>query len=98
MPKRTRSRIHYSNTPILQHSYSYLSAATGSRREADQAGAKTGNKTVRIETAMLTSTRPSEKRTGNGGDALPIPGHIRYAMPNPIRHPSRQSEVDSMRN
>src|SRR5256885_6756846 len=77
---------------------SYLSAATGSRREAVQAGAKPENKPVRIETAILTSTRASENSIGNDGKALEIPVHIMYATPKPIRPPSRQSEVDSIRN
>src|SRR5262249_4240495 len=98
MPKRTRSRIHYSNTPLLQYSYSYLSAATGSSREADQAGAKPENKPVRIETAILTRTRPSENRIGKEGNACPIPGHITYATPSPMNPPSKHSEVDSIRN
>jgi len=41
--------------------YSYLSAATGSRREAVQAGANPENKPVIIETIMLTITSASEK-------------------------------------
>src|SRR5262249_33493369 len=41
--------------------YSYLSAVTGSRRDAVQAGANPENKPVNIETIMLTRTRPTEK-------------------------------------
>src|SRR5262245_27188805 len=65
-------------------SYSYLSAATGSRREADQAGAKPENKPVRTETAMLTTTRLSENRIGKEGNACPMPVHITYATPSPM--------------
>ena len=79
-------------------SHSYLSAATGSRREADQAGAKPENKPVRIETIMLTRTRPSENWIGKEGNAWPMPVHITYANPNPMNPPSRHSEVDSIRN
>jgi len=78
--------------------YSYLSAATGSSREADQAGAKPENKPVRIETAILTITRPRENSMGKEGNALAIPEHITYAKPNPMNPPSKQSEVDSIRN
>ena len=60
VPRKISVRNQYSGTPLLRYSYSYLSAATGSRREADQAGAKPENKPVRIETAILTRTRPSE--------------------------------------
>src|SRR5262245_51048189 len=49
--------------------HSYLSAATGSRREADQAGAKPENKPVRMETAILTTTRLRENRIGKDGNA-----------------------------
>src|SRR5882724_6524455 len=80
------------------NNYSYRKAATGSRREADQAGAKPEKKPVRIETAMLTRTRPSENWIGKEGNALAIPEHITYAKPNPMNPPSRHSEVDSIRN
>jgi hypothetical protein len=86
------------STPLLRYSYSYLSAATGSRREADQAGAKPENKPVRIETAILTRTRPSENWIGKEGNAWPMPVHIMYAKPSPMNPPSRHSEVDSIRN
>src|SRR4029077_17533347 len=82
----------------FEFAYSYLSAATGSRREADQAGAKPENKPVRIETAILTRTRPSENWIGKEGNACPMPVHITYAKPNPMNPPSRHSEVDSIRN
>ncbi len=82
-------------TPIL---YSYLRAATGSNRDADQAGAKPENKPVRIETAMLTRTRPSENRIGKEGNACPMLVHITYATPSPTNPPSRHREVDSIRN
>jgi hypothetical protein len=78
--------------------HSYLSAATGSSREADHAGAKPENKPVRIETAMLTRTRPSEKRIGKEGKACPIPVHITYATPRPMNPPSKHNEVDSIKN
>jgi len=82
----------------FEFAYSYLSAATGSRREADQAGAKPENKPVRIETAILTITRPRENWIGKEGNALAIPEHITYAKPNPMNPPSRHSEVDSIKN
>src|SRR5205814_38675 len=78
--------------------HSYRSAATGSRREADQAGAKPENKPVRIETAILTRTRPSENWIGKEGNAWPMPVHITYATPSPMNPPSRHSEADSIRN
>ena len=78
--------------------YSYLSAATGSNRDADQAGAKPENKPVRIETAILTTTRLSENRIGKEGNACPMPVHIKYATPSPTNPPSRHSEVDSIKN
>src|SRR6266496_4878002 len=61
MPEQLHSHTHYSSTPLLQYSYSYLSAVTGSRRDAVQAGAKPENKPVIIETIMITRTRTSEK-------------------------------------
>jgi hypothetical protein len=78
--------------------HSYLSAATGSSREADHAGAKPENRPVRIETAILTATRLSENRIGKDGNACPMPVHITYATPSPMNPPSRHSEVDSIRN
>ena len=81
---------------VINHSY--LSAATGSRRDADQAGAKPENKPVKIDTTILTTTRLSENRTGKEGNACPIPVHITYAKPNPTNPPSKHSEVDSIRN
>ena len=98
VPRKISVRNQYSSTSLLRYSYSYLSAATGSRREADQAGAKPENKPVRIETAILTRTRPSENWIGKEGNALAIPEHITYAKPNPMNPPSRHSEVDSIRN
>ena len=78
--------------------HSYLSAATGSRREADQAGANPENKPVKIETAMLTTTKLRENRIGKEGNAWPMPVHITYATPSPMNPPRRQSEVDSIKN
>jgi hypothetical protein len=78
--------------------HSYLSAATGSKRDADQAGAKPENNPVKIETAILTITRPTENWMGKEGNALAIPEHITYAKPNPMNPPSRHSDVDSIRN
>src|SRR5947209_8851310 len=63
--------------PLRLKVYSYLSAATGSRRDAVQAGAKPENKPVSIETIMLRNTKPTEKWIGKDGNALPIPKHIR---------------------
>src|SRR3954470_7370114 len=65
---------HHSITPPLHHSY--LSAVTGSSREADQAGAKPENSPVMIETTMLVMTRPRENLMGNDGAATPIRKHI----------------------
>ena len=61
MSRQTHREIHYSNGPTLHDPYSYLSAVTGSRREADHAGAKPEKRPVSIETAMLTTTRVIEK-------------------------------------
>ena len=77
MPEQLHSHTHYSSTPLLQYSYSYLSAVTGSRRDAVQAGANPENKPVNTETIMLRNTKPTEKWIGNEGKALPIPKHIR---------------------
>ena len=71
---------------------------TGSRRDADHAGANPENKPVRIETAILTTTKLSENWIGKEGNACPMPVHITYATPRPMNPPSRQSEVDSIRN
>src|SRR5437667_1668639 len=46
---------------LLHYSYSYLSAVTGSRREADHAGAKPEISPVNTDTSMLTSTSSDEK-------------------------------------
>src|SRR5439155_27035095 len=84
---------------VLRHySYSYLSATTGSRREAVHAGAKPEARPVATETIMLAKTRPREKWIGNEGKAFPIPKHIKYAIASPMNPPSRQSAVDSIRN
>ena len=92
-----RRSLQDSRTPLLGP-YSYRSAVTGSRREADQAGAKPETKPVRTETIMLVMTRPIEKFTGNDGNAAPINKHIRKATVSPIKPPSRQSAVDSIKN
>ena len=55
--------------------YSYLSAVTGSKREADHAGAKPEINPVKMETNMPMSTRPKENWTGNDGNAVAIPKH-----------------------
>ena len=83
---------------IRSMDHSYLSAATGSSREADQAGAKPENKPVRIETAILTRTRLSENWIGKDGNTCPMPVHMTYAKPSPMNPPSKHSEVDSIRN
>lgn len=62
--------------PQANSSYSYLSAVTGSRRDALQAGANPENNPVITETIMLAETSPKEKWTGKEGKALPIPKHI----------------------
>ena len=46
-------------TPLLPL-YSYLSAVTGSNREADHAGAKPETNPVSTETIMLVTTKPNE--------------------------------------
>src|SRR6266705_604357 len=69
--------LRHSSLWFRHFSHSYLSAATGSRRDAVHAGANPENKPVIIETIMLRKTRPSEKWIGKDGKALPIPKHIR---------------------
>src|SRR5262245_29370397 len=88
---------HRPERPVLMihlMSYSYLSAATGSRRDADHAGAKPENKPVKIETAILTTTKLSENRIGNEGNACQIAVHIKYETPRPINQTRSEREVD----
>src|SRR6266404_697015 len=56
--------------------YSYRSAVTGSKREADQAGAKPETNPVKMETNIPISTRPNENWTGNEGKAVAMAKHI----------------------
>ena len=90
--------LHPSIPPSLQCSYSYLSAVTGSRREADHAGAKPEISPVNTDTSMLTSTSSDEKWIGKDGKATPTRKHIKKAKVSPIIPPSRQSAVDSIKN
>jgi hypothetical protein len=60
----------------IRDAYSYLSAVTGSNRDADHAGAKPETKPVKMETNIPIITRPNENCIGNEGNALAIPKHI----------------------
>ena len=57
--------------------YSYLSAVTGSSREALQAGAIPETNPVTTETITLAMTSSNEKLIGNEGNAFAIPTHIK---------------------
>jgi hypothetical protein len=53
--------LRHSSFGFRHFAYSYLSAVTGSRREAVHAGAKPEISPVNTDTSMLTRTSPDEK-------------------------------------
>src|SRR5205814_10611672 len=84
---------------VLRHyGHSYLSAVTGSSRDAVHAGANPEINPVMTDTIMLITTNPVENWIGKDGKAMPMRKHMAKAKPSPIIPPSKQRAVDSIKN